>query len=180
MSFEKTISFRRFMVLNENEELQIISSDIVDQITTANKIAAAGITDVSTQLNVITNYIRQVIQGSWVGQEDELQNLQLVAYNIEDLLNGDGKSPDSSDISSLLNACISHIQDKILSKAKGPINNLAVNKKYIPAGKTDDKMVAEPENTSGLEQSPIDSGMEMDKSALPPLGGPTDEARPNS
>jgi len=180
MSFEKTISFRRFMVLNENEELQKISRDVVDQITAANKIAAAGVTDVETQLDVITNYIRDVLHGSWVGQEKELEDLQLVAYNIEELLNGDGKSADSTDITALLNACIKHIQDNILSKAKGPLNNLAVNKKDIPAGKTDDKMVAEPEDTPDLETPSQDQGMQMDKSSIPPLGGPTDEARPNS
>lgn len=180
MSFEKTISFRRFMVLNENEELQKISRDVVDQITAANKIAAAGVTDVKTQLDVITNYIRQVLQGSWVGQEKELENLQLVAYNIEDLLNGDGKSAESTDIAALLNACIKHIEDNILSKTKGPLNNLAVSKKDIPAGKTDDKMVAEPEDSSDSQELIQNQGMQMDNSSLPPLGGPTDEARPNS
>ena len=86
MSFEKLISFRRFMVLSENKELQKIGDDVVAKITAANKIAAAGITDVETQLKVITNYIRQVIQGSWVGQEKELAALQKVAFNIEDML----------------------------------------------------------------------------------------------
>ena len=185
MSFEKLISFKRFMIINENKEIQKIGDDVVAKITAANKIAASGITDVETQLRVITNYIRQVIQGSWVGQEKELAALQTVAFNIEDMLSGNTKSSDSTDINSLLNACTDHIQSVLTSKTKSPLNNFGVDQKDIPANPKDDTMVGEPETGTPAEfplQSPPEQpqGMQMDQGSLPPLGAPTDEARPNA
>ena len=186
MSFEKLISFRRFMVLSENKELQKIGDDVVAKITAANKIAAAGITDVETQLKVITNYIRQVIQGSWVGQEKELAALQKVAFNIEDMLSGNTKASDSTDITAMLNACTDHIQSVLTSKTKSPLNTLGVDQKDIPAAPKGDTMVEEPQAGVQPSQEPVQSspqqpqGMQMDQGSLPPLGAPTDDARPNA
>jgi hypothetical protein len=189
MSFEKTISFRRFMVLNENKELQKIGDDLVSSLTAANKVAVAGMTDVETQLKVITNNIRKVIQGSWIGQDKELESLQKVAFNLEDLLHGDAKAADSADIASVINNCIGHIQQNLTSKTKSPLNNLGVDKKDLPSKETDDTMVEEPgsmqsepeEAAPPTEPEPVQNqGMQMDQGGIPPLGQPTDLARPNA
>lgn len=180
MSFEKLLSFKRYMVLNENQNLQNFSKKISEKLETIKQnIVKSGITEFSEDIRNVANELSSLIKGSWIGQEKELQALQTVGFNLFDMIDGDKDSKkDSLDVIDILNACLKSISENITSKSKGPLNNLAVDKKDIPPIEKSDTMVSEPENEdSGMKQG---NNPMIDKSSIPALGSPTDDSRPNS
>jgi hypothetical protein len=183
MSFEKLISFKRFMLINENETLSDIASKINDKLNAVKNIATMGVSIAETDLKNIINDIKEILHGSWIGQNDKLMVLQRVGVNLSDLLNGNdsGKTDDKNvDIIGIINKCLETIDSGIIKKSTKPLNSLAVDKKEIPSDEKDDTITAEPAETSDTLGNTGNMQPSMEKSSIPPLGAPTDEARPNS
>ena len=179
MSFEKVLSFKRYMVLNENRTLVDLTNEILSKLERIKQdIVKSGMFEFSEDIRAVVTDIRKIISGSWIGQQKELEKLVLVGYNLADMVDGDNHSKkDTTDFIGVINSCI-EAMSSIADKSKSPVNNLAVDKKDIPPVEKADTMVSEPESSDSgfnLGNSPM-----TDKSSIAPLGGPTDEARPNS
>lgn len=180
MSYEKLISFKKHMLFHENKELVRLTSSSIDELEAMKKIAATGVSELESQLKNQADFLTSILKGSWVGQDKELEAIQLIAYNIKDMLDGDEKEQDGENIAARINACIKHLQQEIVSKSQSPVNNLAVSKKDIPATPEEEETVSKPASSSGFDTETGEAQPMTDKSSLPPLGAPTDEARPAS
>jgi len=176
MSFEETISFKKFVLKEDNSVLKKSANEIAEKIQSMKNLAATGIIELKDDLDDVFNTCQSMLNGKWLKQQQAfLIPVQTVAYNIKLLSDGDDEAKDQ-DIAAVLQACYDQIDSEIIKKIDGPVNNLATPKKYQTVSKPSKNQTGGAE--SGFAGSP--RSPQVDKTSVPPLGQPTDEARPAS
>lgn len=168
MSFDRLISFKKFVLAEDNRILKTSASEIVDDLDALKKIASTGILELKDDLENVFYTIQNILHGKWLKQQQQfLKPLQTVAYNIKLIVDGDEEAKEQDPIP-VIAACVQKINDEIISKISGPINKLAVTQEEEPAA---EKLPSGVQKTkSDGEINPPSSG--FDKSSLPPLGQP--------
>lgn len=168
MSFEKIISFKKFVLNEDNRILKSSANDIAEELESLKKIASTGIMELSDDLEAVFSTIQNILHGKWLKQQQQfLVPLQTVAYNLKLLIDGEEEAKEQNPIS-ILQSCVKTINDEIISKISGPINKLGVSKEEEPVS---EKLPSGVVNAKADgEINPPSSG--FDKSSLPPLGQP--------
>ena len=180
--FDKIISFKNYLLTEDNKVLKKTSSDLADRLQSMLDLASTGVTELKGDCEDIFSLIQTMLHGNWLKQQQVyLVPLQTVAYNIKLLSDGD-KEAKNQDIAAVLKGCLDLINNQILNKIKGPINNLATMDKEKqdsePLG-SDQPTLAQVGGNKFDNQTEMPGGM-TNQSEIPPLGMPTDMARPNS
>lgn len=125
--YEEIISFKRYMLNEDNKVLKQTASQIADQLQSMINVATTGVTELKGDCDDIFSLIQTMLHGNWLKQQQEyLIPLQTVAYNIKLLIDGDKEAQDQ-DVAATLKSCLDLINNKILLKIKGPVNNLATD-----------------------------------------------------
>jgi hypothetical protein len=176
MSFEETLNFKRFVLKEDNSVLKKSAASIAEKIQSMKNLAATGIIELKDDLEDVFNTCQSMLNGKWLKQQQQyLIPIQTVAYNLRLLADGDDEAKEQ-DVAAVLQSCYDQIDGEILNKIDAPINNLAVPKKDQTVTKPDKNQTGGTE--SGKNKGP--TSPQADKTSVPPLGQPTDEARPAS
>jgi hypothetical protein len=178
--FDEIISFKSFVLLEDNRVLKQAASDIAERLQSMLNLATSGLVELKGDCEDVFSIIQTMLHGHWLKQQQTfLVPLQTVAYNMKLLADGD-KDAKNQDIASIIKGCLDLINQKILDKIKGPINNLAVSDKQgAEELGSDQNDMSKVGGTNFDNQTAMTNGM-TDLSTIPPLGGPTDQSRPNS
>lgn len=156
--FDSILSFKKYILTEDNKVLKQTASQIADQLQSMLNVATTGVTELKGDCEDIFSLIQTMIHGNWLKQQQEyLVPLQTVAYNIKLLSDGDKEAKDQ-DVAAILKSCLDLINDKILMKIKGPVNNLA----------TDEDAAAEDIGSDSKDKSNI-AGAKFNTGSVPPV-----------
>lgn len=168
MSFDSIISFKKFVLSEDNRILKTSATEIVDDLEALKKIASTGVLELKDDLENVFYTIQNILHGKWLKQQQQyLVPLQTVAYNIKLIIDGDDEATQQDPIP-IIATCVQKINDEIIAKIAGPINKLAVTPKEEPAAEQLPSGVQKVK-PDGEVSSPA-SG--FDQSSIPPLGQP--------
>jgi hypothetical protein len=179
--FDSIISFRNFLLTEDNKVLKQTASDIAERLQSMLDLVSTGVVELKGDCDDIFSLIQTMLHGNWLKQQQSfLVPLQTVAYNIKLLSDGD-KEAKSQDVAGILKGCLDLITQQILDKIKGPVNDLAVMDKQAPEAEP----IGSDQPMSKVGGTNFDNQTEMpysgtDLGEQPPLGMPTDMERPNS
>lgn len=177
--FEEPISFKRFVLLEDNRVLKKAASEVAERLQSMLNLASTGLVELKGDCEDIFSLVQTMIHGHWLKQQQVfLVPLQTVAYNMKLLADGD-KDTQNQDIAAIIKGCLDLINQNILNKIKGPINNLAVMDKGSEELGSDQNDMSKVGGNNFDNQTAMTTGT-TDLSTIPPLGGPTDQARPAS
>jgi hypothetical protein len=181
--FEQVLSFRNYVLLEDNRVLKQAASEIAERLQSMLNLATTGLVELKGDCEDVFSLIQTMIHGHWLKQQQTfLVPLQTVAYNMKLLADGD-KEAKNQDIAAVIKGCLDLINQKILEKIKGPINDLGVMDDSGPPSSED--LGSDQSDKSKVGGDKFDNQTAMvnsmpDNSTIPPLGGPTDEFRPAS
>jgi hypothetical protein len=178
--FEKIISFRNYLLTEDNKVLKQTASDIADRLSSMLDLTSKGILEIESDCEDLFSLIQTMVHGNWLKQQQlYLVPLQTVAYNIKLIIDGD-KEAQSQDIAAIIKGCLDLINNQILNKIQGPVNNLGTEDKAVDSENLGsdqaDKSKVGGTNFDNQSTAPTTGIM----SSEPPLGEPTWDSRPNS
>lgn len=173
--FDKIISFKSYLLTEDNKVLKQTASDISDRLTGMLDVAVNGLAEIQGDCEDLFSLIQTMIHGNWLKQQQMyLVPLQTVAYNIKLLIDGD-KEAKNQDLVAILKGCLDLITTQILDKIKGPVNNLGTEEKAnaedLGSDQADMSKVGGP-NFDNQSTAPT-TGINM--SSVPPLGEPPEK-----
>jgi hypothetical protein len=172
--FEEVLSFKGYILNEDNKVLKQTASQIADMLQSMLNVATTGVTELKADCDDIFSLIQTMIHGNWLKQQQQyLVPLQTVAYNIKLLSDGD-KEAKEQDVAAILKSCLDLINNKILLKIKGPVNNLATDDNAAEDIGSDIK------DKSNIAGAPFDStsvppNVPTTLGQVPPLGEPPEK-----
>lgn len=169
MTFDRLISFKRYVLNEDNKILKKSASEVAEELEALTKIASTGILELKDDLDTLFYTIQGMLRGKWLKQQQQfLIPLQKVAYNIKLIVDGDEQAKDQ-DVAAIISSCVNTIKSEILDKIEGPINNLAVSVKDQNSPLMEPSELEKPIKADNRVSQPS-SG--FDTSSIAPLGQP--------
>lgn len=168
MMYNKNFSFRRFMLIENNEFLKekagLIYGDLQEIQSTMKKI---GVKDVVQSVKTVVNKIRGIVTGHWLKEQyPYLEVLQKVGVALENAVS------KNDNLESVVNGSVDLVKKNIIDKIEGPINQLGTEPK-------EDQAKSEPAQNQTVTEPDISAGQPasgFDVSKNPPLGQPPEGA----
>ena len=168
MTFKKSFSFKRYIFESTDEFLKEKVGKVYNDLQTIqNTIKSIGVDPLVDDVKRLVSQIQAIVKGHWLqGQLPYLRVLQKVGVSLSKALDKD------DDLESKINAAVDEINNQIITKIGGPINQLGVEPKQS-ASKAPETVQQPPTEPNINAQAPT-SGFDLSKA--PPLGQPPEGA----
>jgi len=166
MGYIKNFSFKNFFL---REDANFFKEQIAEIMQTLQNMLdgmkSMGAEEFVEDAKTVTSKIRGIIQGSWVGQKENIEKLQRIGVYLCKALD------ENDDLEMAVRSSLESIKNEIIKTLAGPVNQLGVDSEEQQAEEPVEEPVSEPE-----VQGKPSAVSGFSNAGAPPLGMPPNQS----